>query len=84
MAREIKVKVGRVADQAERRALDRIKASVLLPLPPRPESWIGAEGQAPVYEVIQCGPCGAVGYAWVDDEKPTTVYCAYCRQYIQA
>ncbi|HKY94211.1 MAG TPA: hypothetical protein VJL84_02855 [Kiloniellales bacterium] len=80
MAREIKVKVGRVAEQAERRALDRIKASVLLPLPPRPE----VEGQAPVYEVIQCGPCGAIGYAWVDDDRPTTVYCAYCRQYIQA
>lgn len=80
MAREIKVKVGRVADPAERRALDRIKASVLLPLPPRPE----AEGQAPVYEVIQCSPCGAIGYAWVDDDRPTTVYCAYCREYIQA
>lgn len=80
MAREVKVKVGRVANQAEHRALDRIKASVLLPLPPRAET----EGQAPVYEIIQCGPCGAIGYAWVDDEKPTTVYCAYCREYIQA
>jgi hypothetical protein len=80
MAREIKVRIGGQVSEAERRALDPVKATVLHPLPPRP----GAEGQAPVYEVIACGPCGAIGYAWVDDEKPTAVYCAFCRQYIHA
>jgi len=79
MAREITVKVGRLVS-GQRGALDPVKASVLLPLPPRAES----EGQAPVYEVIQCGVCGAIGYAWVDDAEPTTVYCAYCREYIAA
>jgi len=79
MAREITVKVGRLADRDERRALDRVGAAVLLPTPPR----VAVEGQAPVYEVIQCGICGAFGYAWVDDAKPATVYCAYCREYIQ-
>jgi hypothetical protein len=80
MAREIKVKVGRPTSEAEQHALDPAKATVLHPLPPRPD----AEGQAPVYEVIACGPCGAIGYAWIDDQKATSVYCAFCRQYIYA
>lgn len=80
MAREIKVKVGRELSEAELEALDRASATALHPLPPRAE----AQGQEPVYEVVQCSGCGAIGYAWVDDETETAIYCAFCRRYIYA
>jgi len=80
MAKEITVKVGRELSAAEAKKVDRNKMAVLHPMPPK----AGVEGQYPVYEVVQCPACGAIGYAWIDTEIYVAVYCGSCPAVFQA
>jgi len=75
VAREVIVRIGRKPADAEQRAVDRSTMAIQHPLPPPPR---GVDGQVPVYEAVQCPHCGAIGYAWIDDEYYTSIYCSHC------
>jgi len=80
MSKEVKVKVGRELTADEKKNLDRSKTAVLHPTPPKKD----VEGQYPVNQAVQCPYCGSIGYAWIDTEFWTSLYCNNCGNYFYA
>jgi len=80
MTKEVKVKVGRELTADEKKNLDKSKTAFLHPTPKKSD----VEGQYPYNTAVQCPYCGYIGYAWIDTEYWTSLYCGNCGQYFYA
>ena len=81
MARKVTVTVGTPVPPEEAKKLDKSKIANLRQEPP---NKAGVEGQYSYEDYVICPGCGMGGWAWVDSNEYTAIYCGRCGGYFYA